>query len=348
MVTTPGIPNYRQQLRKVLPDHYFRPDPWPLLWIPFHFAVIGLCFWALSQHFSWWLAPICALVIGHSFGCLGFLAHDVGHGGTVRPLWARDFIAFLCFSPFFIAPKLWRRWHNAEHHGHTQVEGVDPDHLFTMEHYAENKILQALYRLHPVARNLVIFGSYTFRMTQQQIRMLITYLRSPLVPGGEKALMLGQGLAQLGLWVGLTAWLGPNVLVWGFLIPHLVGNALVISYISTNHFLNPLGDAKDVLGSSLTVTLPGWLKWLDPLHNYFGAHVAHHLFPQASPRHARAIEAKIQEMFPDRYHTMSIFRALKMLWDTPWVYENGTMLVDPHRGEKHPTLGHGLEERVRR
>lgn len=336
------IPNYRRQLRDALPEYIFKPDLSNLLWFLVYFAVIAVSLYFLTAHFSWWTAPIFAIAIGHTFACMGFLAHDICHGGTVKRLLVRDILAGIGFSPLWIGPKLWRRWHNAEHHSHTQVEGVDPDHLFTMEDYKNNPILKMLYRLSPLARNLIIFSSFTYRMTQQSIRMLVTYLIDRKTPARDKAVMLFQVFLPMAFWIGMTTALGSQVLIWGYLIPLLVANSVAISYIATNHFLNPLADENDVLATSLTVTLPKGLRWLDPWHQYFGAHVAHHLFPQVTSKHCRTIEAKAAEMFPGRYHSMSIFRALYLLWKTPWIYEDNTTFVDPPRQERHGTLGHGL------
>jgi len=338
-----SVPNYRQQLRKALPPEVFEPDLTSLWWYPVHAAVIGLCWFLLANHFSYWLAPICAIAVGHSFGCMGFIAHDICHGGAIKKLVWRDLLGGIGFSPFWISPRLWRRWHNGDHHGHTNIEGVDPDHLFTIEAYQHNPILRFLYKLSPLARNIIIFGSFTYRMTQQQLRMVIVYLRSPRVGAWERTVILSQLVLMAALWIGVSALLGTQVLIWGYLIPLLIANAMVISYIATNHFLNPLADESDVLGTSLTVTLPKWLQWLDPWHQYFGAHVSHHLFPQVSAINARKIEEKTREMFPDRYHSMPLFRALQLLWNTPWVYEDHTTLIDPERLDRHKTLGHGMK-----
>ena len=344
---TQEIPNYRNQIRRALPAEFFKPDYSNFIWLPIHALIIGAGLWLLKDHFSFWTAPLIALVIGHSFGCLGFWAHDVCHGGTVKNLFLRDLLAGIGFSPFFISPRLWRRWHNADHHTHTQVEGVDPDHLFTMEEYEKSPILQWMYRLSPLVRNLVIFSSFAYRMEQQQIRMVLVYtFKSKKVGTFEKVVIWSQLLTQLGLWVGVTAMMGSQVLIWGYLVPLLVANTIVISYIATNHFLNPLGDEHDILATSLTVTLPKALQWLDPVHSHFGAHVAHHLFPQAAARRTRQIETKAQELFPDRYHAMPLFTALRMLWRTPWVYENKTTFIDPVRDLHIPTLGHGMEELI--
>ncbi len=343
-----NIPNYRQQVRRALPAECFAPHVGNISWFPVHFGIVGGAWWLLAVHFSFWLAPIVAIVVGHSFACMGFVAHDIGHGGSIRHPFLRDLMAAVGFSPFGIGPHLWRKWHNADHHNNTQIPGVDPDHLLTMEDYKHNPILRFLYRLSPLARNLVIFSSFSYRMQQQSIAMLIRYLRSDKTTAREKAIMLAQCAMPLGFWIGASAVLGSQVLLWGYLLPMLVANSIAISYIATNHFLNPLADERDVLATSLTVTLPKWLGFLDPWHSRFGAHVAHHLFPQASCKHARTIEAKVAELWPDRYHTLPLFTALKALWDTPWVYEDHTTLIDPRRQVRAKTLGHGFSIRRRK
>jgi fatty acid desaturase len=333
------IPNYRQLLKKALPAEYFKPDYTHALWYLVHAGIIGASYYALTYHFSYWLAPILALVIGHSFGCMGFVAHDIAHGGAYKRLWLRDLLAGIGFSPLWIGPLLWRKWHNGEHHTNTQVKGLDPDHLFTMEDYEKNPVLQFLYRINPLLRNLIIFSSFTYRMTQQSIRMLIAHLGFRENPWHEKLAMLLQFFGPMAAWTALTLSLGTQVFWWGYVIPLFITNAIVISYIATNHFLNELNDERDVLATSLSVTLPRGLKWLDPWHSYFGAHVAHHLFPQAAAKHTRKIEEKVAEMFPDRYHCMPITTALSLLWKTPWVYENDQVLIDPNRKHKWWTLG---------
>jgi fatty acid desaturase len=342
----PATPRYRKELRQRLPARYFEPDNLHLLWFLPHLALIGGGLWLLAFHFNPWIAPLLSILIGHSFSCLGFLAHEVCHGGGIKNRTLRHFLAGVGFSPFWIGPYLWSRWHNADHHGHTQDVELDPDRLFTIEEYKHNPALKFLYRLSPVLRNLALFSSFTFRMTQHGINMGRSYLANPSSTRRDRAVILFQFFLPVLFWVGGTALLGWHVLLFGYLIPILIGNFIAISYIATNHFLNPLADESDVLATSLSVTLPRGLRWLDPLHSYFGAHVAHHLFPQAPTRYARRIEAEIAQVWPDRYHEMPIHRALKLLWDTPWVYdEDGTGFVDPHRSIHAPTLGHGLEQR---
>lgn len=336
------FPDYRRALRQALPEQYFRPDGSHALWLLPHAVLIGVCLWLLSAHFSWWYAPFLSVVIAHSFGCMGFVAHDICHGGGIKNGRLRHLLAGFGFSPFWIGPHLWSQWHNADHHNNTQIEGVDPDHLFTIEVYENSRLLKAFTKLNPVVRNFVVFGSFCFRMSQHNLIMALRYLRSEKTPPRGKLIIASQFAVPLAAWVGLTALLGWQALLFGYAIPLILANFLVICYIATNHFLNPLADDRDVLATSLSVTLPRPLWWLDVLHSRFGAHVAHHLFPQVPAKYARAIEDKIAELWPDRFHRMPIGKALRLLWITPWLYEEKKTLVDPHRQVRMPTLGHGL------
>ena len=337
------VPRYRKILRENVAPELLVPDNYHLLWIPFHLAIIGVGLFLLTTQFSYWTAPFLSLVIVHSFGCLGFVAHETCHGGAISNKTLRHFITGVCVSPCAIGPALWSRWHNAEHHGNTQHKDLDPDRLLFLDEYKNNAVLKFLYRRKPLFRNLVIFGFFSMMMSQHNITCLLTYSSNEKTSKAERFEMWWQFLLPNVLWIGGTLLLGWQVLVFGYLIPLLAANALVISYIATNHFLNPIADENDVLASSLSVTLPKWLGWVDVLHNHFGAHVAHHLYPHAPSRHARELEREIAKLWPERYHVMPWREALHLLWSTPWVYaEEGKELIDPQTGGRTPTLGLGL------
>lgn len=336
-------PKYRAILKRELPARYLKPDNLHLLWLIPHGIAIGVCLWVMARHFQWSFAPILALVIGHSFGCLGFVAHETCHGGAIKDRRLRDLLTAIAFSPFGVGPHVWNRWHNAEHHGHTQNIHLDPDRLFHVSEYRNRGLLYWLHRVSPVLRNIAIFSFFSLLMTVHNIAMMVKFLRDPETTGRSRWVIALQFLAPKSFWIGLTLINGWPVLLMGYVLPLLVANAMVISYIATNHFLNPLADESDVLAGSLSVTLPRWLGWLDIAHCRFGAHVAHHLFPTAPSRHARKIERHVARLWPDRFHTMQFRQALKLLWKTPWVYgEDGQRLVDPRRQVSTPTLGNGL------
>jgi fatty acid desaturase len=165
---------------------------------------------------------------------------------------------------------------------------------------------------------LALRESAAFGLTRRQRRAAILYT-----------------LLSWALWVGIGFLLGPSGFVFGFVVPLMVGNAIVMAYILTNHSLNPLTHVNDPLLNSLSVTTP---RLLETLHLNFGFHVEHHLFPAMSPRHARLVRRLLRERWPDRYQSMPIGTALQLLWTTPRIYEDETTLVHPRNGERHRTL----------
>jgi fatty acid desaturase len=147
--------------------------------------------------------------------------------------------------------------------------------------------------------------------------------------------LLESGAAVL-LWIALAVVLGPVAFLLAFGLPLLVGNAIIMSLILTNHSLSPHTDVNDPLVNSLSVTGPRFIEWLTL---GFGYHVEHHLFPAMSGRHGAALRALLKRQWPERYQSLPYFRALLALHQSPRVYQNPTTLLDPHSGRVTPTLG---------
>ncbi|MGH2349727.1 MAG: fatty acid desaturase family protein, partial [bacterium] len=142
---------YVQELRRRLPAHYFRPVGSRALWmIPYiALAVAGILLITMARLHVIVQVAI-ALIVGMSFASLGFLGHEIMHGAVTRRPWLRDLLGGICLLPHAVAPLLWRQWHNAEHHGNTQIHGRDPDATSTIEDYEERKSVQILHRLVPI------------------------------------------------------------------------------------------------------------------------------------------------------------------------------------------------------
>ena len=75
-------------------------------------------------------------------------------------------------------------------------------------------------------------------------------------------------------------------------IPIVVANATVMSYIATNHFMRPQTETNDPIENSMSVTT---LPLIDKAHFNFSHHVEHHLFPRMSAASAPAVRAWLQE-----------------------------------------------------
>ncbi len=138
------------------------------------------------------------------------------------------------------------------------------------------------------------------------------------------------------LLVGALAFvLGPASFLLAFVLPLIVGNAIIMSFILTNHNLSPQTKINDPLVNSLSVSGPRFIEWLTL---GFGFHVEHHLFPAVSGRYAREVASAVRLRWPERYQSLPYFRALLLLHRSPRVYETDTLLVDPTSGSVWPTL----------
>jgi len=123
-----------------------------------------------------------------------------------------------------------------------------------------------------------------------------------------------------------SALAGPWNFLFLYVVPLFVANSVIMSYIATNHFLNPLTEINDPLANTLSVTSP---RWLEKLHLQFGYHVEHHLFPTLSGRHAPVVRDVLIRLYGDRYLTMPHVRALRLLYTRPKLHDGYDMLVDP-------------------
>lgn len=330
---------YTRILKKRLPREYFQPVPSRMLWAIPHLAVIIAGMIGLVKvDLQWWLKMPISLLIGTSMASLGFLGHEVLHGTVVRTPWLRNLLGQLCFWQFSIGPILWRRWHNVEHHGNTQHEHDDPDAMHTLEDFHERPALQILYRIAPWLRAVLMLLAFTFWFSVHSHKILFTFL--PELAPRERVKVLFQYTLPTGFWVGLLFLVGPVNWLWSFLLPLAVANFIVMSYIATNHLLNPLTPINDPLANSLTVTSP---KWVDILHLNFSHHTEHHLFPGINPKYAPRIKELCKELWPDRYNEMPHWQAVLMVCLTPRVYYNYNQLIDPVRRLVYPVVGRGLE-----
>lgn len=329
---------YAQELRRRLPAHYFQPVPHRALWVIPYAAVVVAGTIAIVAGDLPLLARIgVSLVIGMAFGSLGFLGHEILHGGVLRWTWARDLLGGFCMLPAAIAPMLWRRWHNVEHHGNTQLQGEDPDVSATLEQYHQRPALRILYRLVPV-KSILFFAVLSVWLSFHAVIVLVQTL--PRL-GRRARLRLGiETMIPLLLWIGLAIGLGWRHFPFFYVIPVLIGNFVLMAYIATNHMLNPLLEDDDPLAGSLTVTVP---KVLDILHSNFSHHTEHHIFPAMSTKYVPHVKRLLQELWPDRYHVMPLWQALLTLWRTPRLYLDNVRLVDPHSGTTYGVLGHGLD-----
>ncbi|WP_170008225.1 fatty acid desaturase family protein [Bacillus fonticola] len=331
---------YASRVAKKLPKHVLKPVP-SRLWGGLVYLLISLAGLTSIIMFdmSPWFYLLIAFVLGNSFASMGFLGHEILHGTVVKKPWVRNFLGAVAFWPLSTGPRLWRKWHNMDHHVHTQHEELDPDSWPSLRQLSKIKILRWIYKLPLPVRAFFSFLSLTITFTMHSLRMFVVYLKE--FKSTNRPMVVVQLILPWVTWIGLLVWIGPLKWLFAFVIPLLIANFIVMAYISTNHRLNPLVPVNDPLANSLTVTVP---KWVDALHFNFSYHTEHHLFPAMSSKYYPMVKEHIKSMWPERYHEMPMTKALVTLWRTPRVYhDDGTALIDPYPGNVYGSLGHGLD-----
>jgi fatty acid desaturase len=323
-----SVQHYAREVRRHLAPSVFQPATTRLLWLPVHLAIIG----ALGMYVArgappWYVALLCALLAGHSWGCLGFLAHEALHHALTRNRTLERLVGYCGFGLYLLSPTLWTAWHNQAHHGNTGKPVVDPDGFGTLGFWRANAVVRVLEKFAPGSRHkrsaaflLVWFSLHSFLVLVFHSERNGYYTRI------SRRVVYAESVGMLAFWLGVLALVGPWCFLFVYVLPLLVANAIVMSYIATNHFLNPLTDTNDPLANTLSVTSP---RWMERLHLEFGYHVEHHLFPTLSGRHARAVRDVLVRLYGERYLTMPHGRALRLLYRRPKLHDGHDTLIDP-------------------
>ncbi|HSP97925.1 MAG TPA: fatty acid desaturase [Candidatus Dormibacteraeota bacterium] len=338
--------DYARELRDELPAEIFRRRPSRLGWLVLHGAVIvALTAVVLDTAPPWWAALLCAVAIGHSWGCLGFLAHETLHHAVTGSRALERAVGYLAFLPYATSPTLWTAWHNQTHHAHTGHLVGDTDQYGTLAVWRSNPYLR---RLEAIAPGSGGWPSWFFLPTAFTVQAWVVLLLQSERKGfyrriSRRAVWLETGsmIALWGLWLAL---IGPYNFLFLGLIPMLTGNAMLMSYIATNHYLNPLTSTNDPLVNTLSVRDPAWLE---TLHLQFGYHVEHHIFPTMSARHAPLVREVLIRRYGDRYLSLPHLRALRLVYARPKVHRDADTLVDPRSGATYRALAPGQLELTR-
>lgn len=332
MSTVNPVRQLRDRIKQELPKDTFEPSKKRLIGFAPLLATVLAGWWALtSLNLAWYGCLLISLVIGNAYGSLGFLSHEVSHGATgIQGRW-KQFFAGIGFAPFLVTPDFWHRWHNVAHHGNTNVGDQDPDSFGTMKRYKRNPQQKFLLKLAPGSGTWYgyLFLFYSFTLHSQAVLWLQTKHRKEF-KGFKRTRAIFTMFALLLFWIALGVSMGPKAAFFGLLLPHLFGNAIIQSYILTNHFLRPQNDLNNPVDNSMSLRS---LPLLDKLHFNFSHHVEHHLFPKMPMHNAPRLRQWFLKNMPERYVWPTHSTALRYLYSTPKVYLDANTLIDVNNPE---------------
>ncbi len=336
-----GVPLYSQatyvrELRANLPAEAFEPARSRLALVPLYGGIaIATMVGVGNGWLPWFVWPVASLVIGACFAFLTFVAHEAIHGGITRNKVLKYVVGWLGFLPFGVSPRLWAAWHDRVHHSSANIDH-DPDVYPTLEQYqASSKVRFAVDAFSLGGRRLRGGLSLILGFTVQSAHQLVTARKHEVLSPSAYRLAVAETLLGIAVWLAVAVVVGPIAFIFVFIIPHLVANLVVMSFILTNHSLSPRVAINDPLVSGLSVTTN---RLYELLTLRFGFHVEHHLFPGMSSRHAGLVRDQLRSRWPERYQSMPLVAAVRALHRTARVYKTATTLVDPLTGHEYPTL----------
>lgn len=333
---SPG--EYIRHLKPFLPERAFAPSPRKLVLLIVHLLVILAGYFAIrfSSHWVLWLA--CSFVIGHSLACIAFLAHELSHNTIIADRRLRYALELLMWGLNFIAPTVWRRVHNHTHHLHANTPD-DPDRQFlTSEASAPIRWYSRLFypnRLSPRWNLIVGFHFVPYILRNTFAAFYPDAAKPPFVPAKppyttNQRLAVAFELVVIALLqAGVFYVVGGSWLRFLFAAPLavLITSSVVMAYVFTNHFLNPLCETNDPVASSTSVIVP---RFFDRLHSHFSYHTEHHLFPGMNSDFYPAVSELLQSRYAERYSRVRLAEAWRRLWSNELYVSDERPKNQPH------------------
>src|SRR5215831_5638012 len=320
------------RIRSELPKKAFQPQPQRAWIVPPLLAVIVVGTWFVSyRHPPWYGSLLIGLAIGQAYACLAFLAHETLHGSVFKSRWKQNGIGYLGFALAGFSPTLWRIWHNQVHHGNTNVPDLDPDSYGTLTRFRKIPLAKFQFKTGIGSGHVasVFFFLYRFSYHAQTVLWMHSAHYKELFKNLNRRRAIFESVLLWCFWIALGFALGLRGAVYAILVPWMVVNSVLMSYITTNHFLRPLTQENEPLLHSMSVTSPRWVDWM---HLNFSHHVEHHFFPAMNWKYTPLVRQKILAYAPEQFLAPPHWKALYWLYRTPRVYQDDTTLVNPYTG----------------
>ncbi len=333
-----SLGEYNKILSSKLPKELFLMNPKRIAWLFFYLgANAALIYSLLNLNLHWSAKIIVSILIGNFSAGGALLAHEIMHGSIIKNRKIQDICGFFLMTPFLVPPTYWRFWHNKLHHGNTQMIGKDPDAFPTRLVWKKSKFMKAIFPLTPGSKNPISFLYFFYWFPFQSI-MNVLYFRFNTKMWGKMnhTKVSLEFILQVAIMSTYVYFIGLSDPLFLIILPFMIQNYIVMSYISTNHNISPYTNINDPLANSLTVTNP---KIFEFFHLNFGYHTEHHIFPKMPMNNAKIVSDKLKELYPERYHIMPKYKALYELYKTPRLYKNKTTLVHPKTQKEYKTLG---------
>ncbi len=315
---------YVKVLKPLLPAEVFVLSARRMWVIAVHLciALAGVWSFRLTPGIVW---PLLSLLVGHSLAVIAFHTHDISHGVPVKNRRLRVAIETILWALLCAPGTFWRQTHNRSHHHHASTPS-DPDrpYLTSEKSWSTCWYVRLFYpsdsATHCRPLWFLHLAAYFFRQTLTALwpsdgKPTIA-TTNPNYTARQKLQIAGELVLIVATQFGWFLLAGGTVKAWLFasVLSLVVASTVLMWYIFTNHFLNPIQHGHDPVVGSTSVEVPRWLDWL---HDNFSYHTEHHLFPHMDPVHYPTVSRLLKEHFPERYNRIPIGEAWRLLWQQP-------------------------------
>ena len=329
------LAEYVRCLKPLLPDDAFAPCPRKLLRQTIHFLLLFGSYMGIRFVEHWFVWLLCSLVIGHSLACTGFFAHELSHNAVLRNSRIRYFFEIICWGLNLVPPTVWHRVHNHTHHLYPNTLS-DPDRRFLTSE--ASRITSWYSRIfYPNNKssswNLIVgfhFWPYIFRNTvasfyPNQSKPILVPAK-PSYTRQDRLSVAQEIIAIIVLQCVIFYLVGADFKRFAFasLLAALVTSSIVMSYIFTNHFLNPLTMSSDPLANTTSIIVYQIFDWL---HLNFSYHIEHHVFPGMNSDYYPNVSHLLMKHYGNRYNRISFGDAWNRLWKIQ-LYESADLKSD--------------------
>lgn len=320
-----SLAEIKQRIRSKLPKSAFEVNPLRMLWVPFWISVaLAAGYVILMTPVHWSIKVVLGVIIGNSWAILNFIAHEVVHGGMGGSKKVQDFVGNLCGFPVLMPAHLWQYGHIRRHHAYTNQDLKDTDTLGLHHRYVNKPGAQKLIDKYPGSGLWASLRYFAYGFTFQN-------LDRALKTKGEKGRSVRQKVGMMAVFWLAVAFMSGFDFVFTVVIPFITANAIILSYIVTQHWIRPLSDNNNAMETTLGITQP---KWLESMHFNNSCHLEHHLFPAMPFSKLPLVRQALVEEFPDKIAIMPHWQALKWVFKTPRVYADNNHLVDLRHPDK--------------
>lgn len=255
-----------------------------ILFLIFIFSAYGLS----ATHFSFSLL-FRSVLLGVFYSSLAALTHELLHGAKTPLNSSNRILAGCGFFIFGLSPELWLTWHHQIHHSQATDSGKI-EAGFGIKQEWISKWSYALYLFYISYQVAVVTWVSVSKGDPKLFRTL-----------NQRAVIF-ETLSIYLLWFLFLVVFGWKSAVMTLLIPSLVANLILSSYILSRHLFRPLSLSDDLLKLNTGVVTD---PFLDQIHFNFSHHAEHFLFPEMDHTKLPKLREILQAEYPDRYKALN-------------------------------------------